>query len=71
MNGNSAFLAVGLILWLIGGNIIVALHYKRKGKNMASGFKPFAFPFKDFNKREWIETGILSIISLALFSVGI
>ena len=52
--------------WLIGGNILVAYHYKRVGKHWASGFKPFAFPFKDFNATEWSILGFLAIISLTL-----
>jgi hypothetical protein len=50
--------------WLIGGNILVAFHYKRVGKHWASGLKPFAFPFKDFNAAEWSILGFLAIISL-------
>jgi len=51
-------------IWLIGFNILTAFHYKRKGKHWASGFKPFAFPFKDFNKGEWLISLLLVIFSL-------
>ena len=50
--------------WLIGGNILVAFHYKRVGKHWASGLKPFAFPFKDFNATEWSVLALLAVVSL-------
>jgi len=53
-----------LVTWLIGVNILIAFHYKRRGKHWASGFKPFAFPYKDFNAAEWSILGFLFIISL-------
>jgi hypothetical protein len=40
--------------WLVGGNVLVAFHYRRLGKPWWSGFKPFAFPFRRFNSREWL-----------------
>jgi hypothetical protein len=45
--GQMVFLALFAGTWLIGGNILVARHYKRLGKSPWSGFKPFAFPFED------------------------
>lgn len=45
--------------WLIGGNLLVAKHYRRMGKSPWSGFVPFAFPFKDFNTKEWLTLALL------------
>src|SRR5437764_263572 len=47
-------LHLAAVTWLGGGNILVAYHYKRVGKSPWAGFKPFAFPFRHFNAREWL-----------------
>jgi len=62
---------LGMAVWLIGGNLLVARHYRRMGKSAWSGLKPFAFPFKDFNSREWIVLVALAITSLLLFGFAI
>ena len=58
------FLSLFATTWLIGGNILIAYHYKRIGKRWYSGFKPFAFPFRNFNSKEWLIFAILAIISI-------
>jgi len=60
----------GFASWLIGANILVASHYRRVGKPWWSGFKPFAFPFNDFNAREWLVLLGLLVMSLSLFAIG-
>jgi hypothetical protein len=40
--------------WLVGGNVLVAFHCRRVGKPWWAGLKPFAFPIKNFNAREWL-----------------
>jgi hypothetical protein len=59
-------LALVAVVWLIGGNVLVASHYRRLGKSPWSGFKPLAFPFRHFNSREW-----LILVALAIFSLGL
>ena len=59
------------IVWLVGGNVLAASHYRRLGKSPWSGFKPLAFPFKDFNSREWIILMVLAAISLGLISLAL
>ena len=59
------------VTWLIGGNVLVALHYKRVGKPWWSGFRPFAFPFKDFNATEWLILLLLAATALSLGGLGI
>ena len=58
---------LGMAVWLIGGNVLIAWHYRRMGKSAWSGLKPFAFPFKDFNFREWAILAALAMTSLMLF----
>ena len=62
---------LGMVVWLIGGNLLVAWHYRRMGKSAWSGLKPFAFPFKDFNSREWIVLVALAATSLVLFGFAL
>lgn len=64
------FLGLLAATWLIGGNIVVARHYRRMGKPAWSGFEPFAFPFKDFNAREWLSLLVLAIASLAFGAIA-
>jgi hypothetical protein len=63
-------LGAGVLLWLIGGNVLVAYHYKRRGLPMESGFQPFAYPFKHFNLREWVILSVLMVASLGLAASG-
>lgn len=58
------FLGLMAVTWLIGGNVLVAFHYRRVGKSAWSGFRPFAFPFKDFNAKEWLILAVLAVVSL-------
>jgi hypothetical protein len=57
--------------WLIGGNILVACHYRRMGEPWWSGFKPFTFPLKDFNAQEWLTLLALAILSLTFGMIAI
>jgi hypothetical protein len=72
-NSAATLLLVALValVWLLGGNLLVASHYSRLGKSPWSGFKPFAFPFKDFNSREWIILLALAIVSLGLIALAL
>jgi hypothetical protein len=63
-------IGLGFALWLIGGNVLVASHYRRVGKPWWSGFKPLAFPFDNFNVREWLLVLGLLVASLSLIAVG-
>lgn len=63
-------MGLGYASWLIGGNILVASHYRRVGKPWWSGFKLFASPFTDFNAREWLLLLGLLIASLSLIALG-
>ena len=63
------FLGLSAATWLIGGNIVIARHYRRMGRSGWPAFRPFAFPFKDFNTREWfalLTLGALAFVFLAI-----
>lgn len=65
-----AFLALAAATWLVGGNILIAFHYRRLGKSAWFGFRPFAFPFKDFNARESLILAVLLVMSLTFFGIA-
>ena len=62
--------ALAAITWLIGGNVLVAFHYRRLGRSVWSGFRPFAFPFKDFNAREWLILALLLVLSITFIGIA-
>ena len=72
---NSAVTLVLIILaagtWLVGGNLLVSRHYRRVGKPPWSGFKPFAFPFFDFNAKAWGILLLLAVLTFALALTGL
>ena len=65
------FFALCAITWLIGGNILVALHYRRMGKSVWSGFKSFAFPWKDFNAKEWLVLLALAVVTFIFGAIAL
>ena len=65
------FLALFAATWLVGGNVLVARHYRRVGKSAWSGFKPFAYPFRNFNATEWISLLALAVVSLTFGAIAI
>ena len=64
------FLALAAVTWLGGANLVVAYHYKRVGKSAWSGFKPFAFPFRHFNAKEWLILAGLAALALTFAGVA-
>jgi hypothetical protein len=62
---------LGVAIWIVGGNLLVAWHYRRMGKSAWSGLNPFAFPFRDFDTREWIVLALLAVTSLVLFGFAL
>lgn len=44
---------------------------RRMGKPAWSGFKPSAFPWKDFDAREWLSLSLLAIIALTLGAIAL
>jgi hypothetical protein len=64
------FLALAAATWLGGANVLVAYHYKRTGKPAWSGFKPFAFPFRQFNAMEWLMLAGLAVLALTFIAIA-
>jgi hypothetical protein len=64
------FICLFAATWLIGGNVVVARHYRRMGKSVWSGFKPFAFPFRNFNASEWLSLLALAALSLTFAAIA-
>ncbi len=64
------FFGLGFASWFVGVNLLVAFHYLRLEKPWWSGFKPFEFPVKDFNVREWLLLLCVAAASILLFAIG-
>lgn len=58
---------IAILIWLIGGNLLVASHYRRVGQPVAAGLMSLKFPFFSFNGREWF---LLIILLLVTFGVA-
>jgi hypothetical protein len=69
--GQVFFLVLFAVTWLVGGNILVASHYRRLGKSPWSGFRPFAFPFANFNAREWLILMGLALLSMIFGAISL
>jgi len=61
----------GGFVWLVGGNIIVARHYRRRGQPWWFGLRPWDFPFRDFSWGESAAVAVLAIITPGLFAVAL
>ena len=63
--------ALGIAIWVIGGNVLVATHYRRLGKSSWSWLNPFTFPFKRFNARELVALVVLGVASFMCFGFAL
>jgi hypothetical protein len=52
--------------WLVGWNVVVALHYRRVGLPLWYGLRPFGFPFEGFTRKDWRRILIVSTTAIAL-----
>ena len=64
------FVVLAAVTWLIGGNVLVAHHYRRLGEPWWHGFRPFDFPFTNFNRREWAIVALLAFVSLSFMALA-
>jgi hypothetical protein len=70
-SGQLVFFGLFAATWIIGGNILIASHYKRIGKRWYSGLKPFSWPFRNFNTRERVIFGALFVLSMIFGIIGL
>ena len=62
--------ALGAATWLIGGNLVVMMHYRRVGKSPWFGFqRPPRFPKLNF--REWCLLAVVAIVALSIMGYAI
>jgi DMSO/TMAO reductase YedYZ heme-binding membrane subunit len=65
------WVVVGGALWLIGGNVIVAVSCRRRGLPWSSGFRPFNYrPLLGMSWVEWLAVVLLAVTSLAIMGLG-
>ncbi|MDP3331953.1 MAG: hypothetical protein Q8S55_08170 [Methylococcaceae bacterium] len=62
-------LFAGFVIWVVGGNILVIRHYRRTGKPWFASLNPLSFPFKNFNRAEWVA--FLAIMASSLVSLAV
>ena len=65
------FLTLAVLSWLGGGNLVVALHYRRRGMSIWSGFRPFAFPFGELSNKEWLALMLCAVSSFGFFFLSV
>ena len=61
---------IAAALWLIGGNLIIAVHYVRRGKPWWSGFRPWTNPWGELSRGERIALLALGAAALAVFAAA-
>lgn len=60
----TVLLVLFLVVAVVGGNGVVALHYRRVGKPvLKSILDPRSFPIADFNGREWLMLAAVFALS--------
>ena len=59
-------LASAAIVWLVGGNLVIAACCRRIGKPWWHGFKPGSLVLQHFGRREWAWLVALAAVSLGL-----
>ena len=64
------FVLLAALTLVIGGNVVVALHYMRIGKPWYYGLKPFVFPFRHFSSNEWRNLILLFFLSFCFFLIA-
>lgn len=64
-------MVVGGALWLVGGNVIVAVSCRRRGLPWWAGFRPFNYrPLLGMSWVEWLAVVLLAVTSLAIMGQG-
>jgi hypothetical protein len=65
------WLFVGGALWLVGGNVVVALSCRRRGLPWWYGFRPFGYRYLSrMNWLEWLAIVSLGVLSMAIMAIG-
>ena len=60
--------ALAMAVWLIGGSMVVMMHYRRLGKSLWTAFSRPEFPFFKFNLKEWAMLALVGLIALYLIN---
>jgi len=69
---DAIWVIIGGALWLVGGNVIVAVSCRRRGLPWSSGFRPFNYrPLLGMSWIEWLAVILLAVISLATMALGL
>lgn len=63
-------LAGACLLWIVGGNVVVARSFKRRGLPMETGFQPFGLLRAEVNLKEGAAILALMALCLGLAALG-
>ena len=63
----SQCVALGVTVWVIGGNAVCMLHHLRMGKSIWSSVRRPDFPFPNFNLQEWILLTVVAASTALCF----
>lgn len=63
-----AILVFAAVIWIAGGNLLIRYHFRRVG-NKRPGL--FSFPFKNFNRFEWVTLLVLFLTVFASFFIAL
>ena len=64
-------LGLAACTWIVGGNLLTIYHNRRVGIPWYHSITKPSWPFKNFNKYEWLILTMLAVSSMALAVIGI
>lgn len=76
MTGNHDWLgfllAVSAVaVWLVGGNLVLSRHYRKRGTSLLAEFHPFRFPWRELEPGERRTIKILGLVAFLLGAIAV
>jgi hypothetical protein len=59
------------VTWLLGGNILVALHRRRTSERPSSSSSFFGCSFFAFNRREWLAFIAIAVLTFPFLGIAV
>jgi hypothetical protein len=60
-----------VLLWLIGANLVLSRHFRKRGKSLLAEFEPFRFPWRELEPKEQRTILILGIVAFLMIMVAV
>lgn len=61
---------IGALVWVIGGNVVIALQFRRRGMRWDEGFKLGGLLRISLNSREVIALIIIAALAICVVALG-